>query len=175
MGIPTKLTRVFPEAVHKLAMCPGLFCCWLYGGGSDCCLLVYFIFIEGKYEGLTVGNRICLFELDDPLPSSGGTKQSLFGWINIKNLKKRVISITEIRILLESKMHMLQDSLFRKSLQSRQWYKREFGRKRERNTVLNFLMTSSLLACNSWYLSLVITVLVIAINRIYLNYDVLLL
>lgn len=79
MGIPTKLSRVFPEAVHKLAMCPGLFCCWLYRGGSDCCLLVYFIFIEGKYEGLTVGNRICLFELDDPLPSSGGTKQSLFG------------------------------------------------------------------------------------------------
>lgn len=24
MGVPTKLTRVFPEAVDKLAMCPGL-------------------------------------------------------------------------------------------------------------------------------------------------------
>lgn len=27
MGAPTKLTRVFPEAAHKLTMCPGLFWC----------------------------------------------------------------------------------------------------------------------------------------------------
>lgn len=144
-------------------MCLGLFWCWLYGTGSDCCLLVYFIFIEGKYNygELTVGNQICLSELDDPLPSFGGTKQILFGWINTKNIKTHVITITEIRILLERKMHMLQDSLFRKNLQSRQRYKREFGRKRERNIVLSFLITSSLLARNSWCLSLVITVLVI--------------
>lgn len=44
MRVPTKLTRVFPEDINKLMMCPGLFWCWLYGTG----LLVYFIFIEGK-------------------------------------------------------------------------------------------------------------------------------
>lgn len=81
MAVPTKLTRVSPEAVHKITTCPGLFWCWLYGTESDCYLLVYFIFIKDKYnyEKLTVGNQICLFELDDPLPSSEDTKQSLFG------------------------------------------------------------------------------------------------
>lgn len=76
MGVPTKLTMVFPEAVHNLMMCPGLFFCWIYGTGSDFCLLVYFLFIEGKYnyEELTVADQICLFELENPLPSSGGTK-----------------------------------------------------------------------------------------------------
>lgn len=91
MRVPTKLTRVFPEAIHKLLICPGLFWCWLYGTGSDWWLLVYFIFIEGKCncEELTLGNQICLFELDDPLPSSGGTKQSLFGWISTKDIRKK--------------------------------------------------------------------------------------
>lgn len=50
MGVPTKLTRAFPEALDKLAMCPGLLWCWLDGTGSDCCLPIYFISSEGKHN-----------------------------------------------------------------------------------------------------------------------------
>lgn len=64
MGVPTKLTRAFCEALDKLAMCPGLLWCWLDETGSDCCLPIYFISSEGKHSYEDRGTNSCLFELE---------------------------------------------------------------------------------------------------------------